>query len=149
MIATSDPAFTVHQGTTNVGNHVLGIDSHRMRVYRKFRLEAERSGTQMTKGGTYVEDMEDPVEVHLPGRNGIFVVLRERVTGAFTQLLDVPLDHGHRPAIQGMMNKQHKIWCSLRRQLINGSEYGWTELDGLSLIYSSVESCAYISAGQA
>ena len=89
----------------NVGNHTLRIDGHHMRVYRKFRLETERSATQMTRGGTYVEDMEDPVEVHLPGRNGIFVVLRERVAGAFTQLLDVPLNRGHRPAVQGMMNK--------------------------------------------
>ena len=59
----------------------------------------------MMRGGTYIEDVEDPVEVHLPGRNGIFVVLREGVARAFTQLLDVPLDRGHRPAIQGMMNK--------------------------------------------
>ena len=89
----------------NVGNHVLRVNGNQMGVYREFRLKVDGEGYKWGGDGTHVEHMENPVKIQLPRGNRLFVVLREGLAGRSAQHLDVPLDRGHSPTIEGMVSK--------------------------------------------
>ena len=85
----------------NIGNNDI-------RVYRKLRLEVGDQPWSRRSDGTYVEDVEDPVEVQPPGCDRPLIVLRvenSRDCISFTPLDDTPLDLGHSPAIANLVSE--------------------------------------------
>ena len=96
----------------DIGNHVfsilnalVGVDGHYMGIYCKLGLETGYQGSRRWSDGTYVEDVENSVEIRFPCGNRVLVILCVEVAGehiSLVQLLNVALDRSHSPVIEGL-----------------------------------------------
>ena len=102
----------------------MNIGNNDICVYRKLGLEVGDQPWSRRSDGTYVEDVEDPVEVQPPGRDRPLIVLRmenSRDCISFTPLDDAPLDLGHSPAIANLVNKRPGIFIIGSAHVVNCS----------------------------
>ena len=115
QIFTATPFLVLHYGMMDLGNDGKGVFDTPMNignndicVYRKLGLEVGDQPWSRRSDGTYVEDVEDPVEVQPPGRDRPLIVLRmenPRDCISFTPLDDTPLDLCHSPAIANLVSE--------------------------------------------
>ena len=115
MIFAVSPFLFLHYGTMDLRNDRVGVYDTPMNVrdnnicvYRKLGLEVGGQSWLRRGDGTHVEDVEDPVEVQPPGGNRPLIVLRvknSRDRILFTPLDDAPLDLGHSPTIESLVNE--------------------------------------------
>ena len=73
---------------------------------------------------THVKDMEDPVEVQLPGGDHFFIVLRVEVSRddvSFTPLDDVLLNLGHGPLVESLVSEPPSVWIIGSTYVVNCS----------------------------
>ena len=120
-----DTLMNVRNDGIGVCNTPMNIRNNDIRVYRKLGLEVGGQPWSRRSDGTYVEDVEDPVEVQPPGRDRPLIVLRvknsrDRILS--TPLDDAPLDLGHSPAIANLVSEwpgiciigsAHVVNCSI------------------------------------
>ena len=91
MVDAGDGGLGVLDVLTNVGNNHICVD-------RKLGLETVGQRRPYAGDRTHVEDVEDPVEVQLPGPNRILVALRVEDSGEpipFTLLSNLLLNFIH------------------------------------------------------
>jgi len=127
----------------DVNDYGMGIDSQL--GLRRGQLAAVR---QERDDSTHVEDMEDPVEIQLPGSDLSRVVLRmeesrDRIPPTPFDDLSLYLCSG--PGIEstvGWSTRNVHQWFNSRRQLVYRIGHGLTELFQPPPVHSSRESSA-------
>jgi len=84
------------------GDHDVSVGNSRMCVYRQFGLEVQSQQSPDGNDGTHVEDLKNPVEVQLPGRDFLLVALcmeMSRNHVPFALLDDPPSDLRQGPEV--------------------------------------------------
>jgi hypothetical protein len=79
-------------------NNVVGVGSGDIGIDRKFSLETDGRRRKRRSERTYVEDLEDLVEIRRPARDlGLIVLCVEEARSciALALFLDIPLDLRH------------------------------------------------------
>ena len=92
----------------DVRNDGVDVGNDYICIYRKFGLEVNSQRWPCGGDGTYVENVENPVEVQSPGGDRLFIILRvedSRDRILFTPFDVAPLDLGHSTAIERSINE--------------------------------------------
>lgn len=118
----------------------------------KFGLEVGGWWWSYRGDRTYVQGMENPVELQTPGGDRFIVVLlaktpRDRISS--TLFNDVLLDFGHDTGIKNFISQSSDTmyrWFNSHRQLLNCPENGLTGLICSPSIYPPVKGFTDVSA---